>query len=65
MAAALGMGAAWGIAGLAAPLVGRLADLHGEAEALAWSAVLPVLGAFVAMRIRPSNTLGNKEITVE
>ena len=64
-AAALGMGAAWGIAGLVAPLVGRLADLYGEGEALAWSAVLPVLGAFVAMRLMPSNRLSNKETTAE
>lgn len=55
MAAALGMGAAWGIAGLVAPVVGRAADLYGEAYALAWSAVLPVLGALVAWAVRFDN----------
>ena len=52
MAAALGMGAAWGIAGLVAPLVGYFADLHGEALALAGSAALPLLGALVAFTVR-------------
>ena len=49
MAAALGMGAAWGIAGLTAPLVGHLADVHGEASALAGGAVLPIIAALIAL----------------
>ena len=52
MAAALGMGAAWGIAGLMAPLVGHMADLYGEAAALSWSAVLPLVAAFIAVAFR-------------
>lgn len=52
MAAALGMGAAWGIAGLVAPVVGYFSDLHGEALALAGSAALPLLGALVALAVR-------------
>jgi FSR family fosmidomycin resistance protein-like MFS transporter len=49
IAAAIGMGATWGIAGLVAPLVGRLADMYGEVYALAWSAGLPVAGALIAL----------------
>ncbi len=52
MASALGMGAAWGIAGLVAPLVGHIADVYGEPTALGWSALLPVAGALVAWGVR-------------
>jgi FSR family fosmidomycin resistance protein-like MFS transporter len=52
MAASLGMGATWGLAGLVAPLVGRLADLYGEFYALAWSAGLPLLGALIAFMMK-------------
>jgi len=63
MAASLGMGAAWGIAGLVAPLVGRLADLYSEVYALAWSAGLPVIGALVAFTVRFSINENSKSIT--
>ncbi len=47
-AAALGMGASWGVAGMVAPLVGYLADSHGVAYALYATTILPGAGALLA-----------------
>ena len=52
LVAALGMGGAWGIAGLIAPVVGKTADLYGEVIALAWSAGLPIAAALVASAVK-------------
>lgn len=52
LVAALGMGGAWGIAGLIAPVVGKTADLYGESIALAWSAGLPIAAALIASTVR-------------
>lgn len=51
LAASLGMGGAWGFAGLIAPFVGRLADDYGVEYALGWAVWVPVLAAAVALMI--------------
>ena len=48
LAASLGMGGAWGVAGLVAPVVGRISDLHGVEYALTLTAWLPVVAAVIA-----------------
>lgn len=48
LAASLGMGGAWGAAGLIAPVVGRVADLHSVQYALGWVVWIPVIAAAAA-----------------
>jgi len=49
--ASLMMGAAWGTAGLAVPLVGLLADRIGLEVALMWVSAVPLLGVLCAIRL--------------
>lgn len=56
LAASIGMGGAWGVAGSIAPLVGKLADQHGVEYALGWVVWIPVLGAMAAIFIHRDQT---------
>lgn len=47
------MGFAWGVGGVAAPLVGKLADLLGLAPALFAVGLLPSAGVWLAWRLPP------------
>ncbi len=51
------MGFAWGVGGLVAPLVGRLADSVGLGVALFWIGMLPLVGLLLALRLRGSGPL--------
>ncbi|MCE5219084.1 MFS transporter [bacterium] len=51
LASSLGMGFAWGFAGLVAPLLGFLADRHGVDYALGWVIWLPLVAGLVAFGI--------------
>jgi FSR family fosmidomycin resistance protein-like MFS transporter len=51
LAASLGMGGAWGVAGLVAPLVGKVADTWGVEYALGWVAWIPLLAGLAAILI--------------
>lgn len=56
LASSLGMGAAWGCAGLIAPLVGRLSDRFGAQYALGWVVWIPALAAVAAYFIPRGQT---------
>jgi len=56
LAASLGMGGAWGFAGLIGPLMGKLSDHYGVAQALGWLVWLPVAAAIVAFWIPRGET---------
>jgi FSR family fosmidomycin resistance protein-like MFS transporter len=47
------MGAAWGTAGLAIPIAGRVADRVGVDQTLSWLALLPLVGAVLALGLPP------------
>jgi FSR family fosmidomycin resistance protein-like MFS transporter len=51
LASSLGMGGAWGIAGLVCPPLGRLADQAGVEYALSWVVWIPLAAAIVALFI--------------
>ena len=59
LAASLGMGGAWGVAGLIGPLVGAMADRHGVAYALGWVVWIPVAAAVAAWFIPKGDTHRN------
>ncbi len=56
LAASLGMGGAWGVAGLIAPVIGRMADAHGVPYALGWAVFIPIVAAIAALFIPRGNT---------
>jgi MFS transporter, FSR family, fosmidomycin resistance protein len=56
LAASLGMGCAWGVAGLIAPLVGRLGDVYGVDYALQCVIWVPGLAAAAALFIPRGQT---------
>jgi len=56
LAASLGMGGAWGFAGLVAPIVGRVSDSFGVAYALSWVVWVPVAAAVAAVFIPRGDT---------
>ena len=45
------MGFAWGVGGLLAPVVGRVADSFGLSVALFWIGMLPLVGLLLALRL--------------
>ena len=45
------MGFAWGVGGLVAPVVGRVADSFGLGVALFWIGMLPLVGVLLALRL--------------
>lgn len=58
LACSIGMGGAWGVAGLIAPLVGGLSDRHGVAYALGWVVWIPIFAAAAALfipRMKPQD----------
>ena len=56
VAAALTMGFAWGMGGLAVPLIGKIADLTSLPTALMTVAVLPVGGFFLSLGLPAKQT---------
>ena len=56
MACSLGMGGAWGLAGLIAMPVGMLSDTHGELFALKATLWIPVLAGLIALWIPRGST---------
>jgi FSR family fosmidomycin resistance protein-like MFS transporter len=65
LAASLGMGGAWGVAGLVAPPLGKLADRYGVDYALSWVVWVPLLAAATALLIPPGDTHRRSSVETE
>lgn len=65
LASSLGMGGAWGIAGLVGPPLGKLADQYGVEYALSWVVWIPLLAALTALLIPRGDTHRRSSIEAE